>query len=148
MKRQKVTVGWREWIRMPDLGVRLIKVKVDTGARTSALHVDDLEYLGRNMLRFRVHPKQRTMRGSVTALATMVDERRVVSSNGKAETRPVINTRIDLGGDIWEIEITLTSRDVMGFRMLLGRQAIRGKAIVDPARSFLTRKVKRKKRAG
>ena len=77
----------------------------------------------------------------------MVDERRVISSNGKAETRPVISTRIDLGGEVWEIEVTLTSRDVMGFRMLLGRQAIRGKAVVDPARSFLTRKVKKKRKA-
>ena len=69
-KRERTVIGWREWIRMPDLGVRLIKVKVDTGARTSALHVDDLEYLPRNMLRFCVHPKQRTRRGAVKALAT------------------------------------------------------------------------------
>jgi hypothetical protein len=94
------------------------------------------------MVRFTIHPKQRSKRGAVTATALLVDQRRVRSSNGTQETRPVIETVVDIGGEQWPIELTLTSRDVMGFRMLLGRQAMRGHALVDPGRSFLTRKVK------
>jgi hypothetical protein len=146
----KLIVGWREWLRLPDLGVALIKVKVDTGARTSALHAEDIRYLRRGttrLVRFTIYPKQRSKRGAVQATARLVDKRPVRSSNGSQEWRPVIATHVDVGGVIWPVEITLTSRDVMGFRMLLGRQAVRGHALVDPGRSFVTRRVKRRRRA-
>lgn len=149
MKRAPLQIGWREWVRLPDLGVNLIKAKVDTGARTSALHAEDVRFLvraGRRMVRFTLHPKQRNRRTAVTATAPVVDERIVRSSNGEQELRPVIETTIDIGGHEWPIELTLTRRDVMGFRMLLGRQALRRQVIIDPGRSFLTRKVRTRRR--
>ena len=138
-------VGWREWVALPELGIALIKAKVDTGARTSALHARDIEYFRRKKkrwVRFTVHPKQRSTKKAVTCVAPLVEERTIRSSNGVAQVRPVIATQIDVGGEVWEIELTLTDRDVMGFRMLLGRQAVRGHALVDPGTSFATRKVR------
>ena len=147
MKDIELIVGWREWIHLPELGTRFVKAKVDTGARTSALHAEDVEYFtrrGKSMVRFAIQPKQRSTRPRIQAEAKVAEMRSIRSSNGVAELRPVIETEIDIGGHLWPIELTLTSRDVMGFRMLLGRQAIRGQALVDPGRSFLTRKVKKK----
>jgi hypothetical protein len=146
--REKRVVGWREWLRLPDLGIRLIKAKIDTGARTSALHAEEIRYVrrgGQRFIRFKVYPKQRSGR-AVDAIAVPQGVRRVRSSNGVEELRPVIVTLVDIGGEQWPIEVTLTSRDVMGFRMLLGRQAVRRRVVVDPGHSFLTRKVKRKKK--
>lgn len=148
MNQRELVVGWREWLRLPELGVRLIKAKVDTGARTSALHAENTRIVlrgGRRLVHFTVHPNQRSKQLAVEAVATLVGERRVTSSSGTEERRPVIITRVNIGGDEWPIEITLTRRDVMGFRMLLGRQALRGHALVDPGRSYLTRKVIRRK---
>ena len=147
MKSDRVVIGWREWLRLPDLDIKLIKAKVDTGARTSALHAEDIELFqrgGHPMVRFVVHPKQRSRRGAVHSIAPLADQRPVRNSGGHTELRPVIITPIDVGGVVWPVEITLTRRDVMGFRMLLGRQAIRGHALVDPGRSYLTRKIKRR----
>jgi hypothetical protein len=147
VKREKRVVGWREWLHLPEFGVRMIKAKIDTGARTSSLHAFDIEYVTRGskrMVRFKIHPKQRTARGEVEVLAPLLEERKIRSSNGVEEIRPVVWTLVDIGGESWPIELTLTRRDLMGFRMLVGRQGIRGHAIVDPGRSFLTRKLKRK----
>lgn len=144
MKRVKTVVGWREWLRLPELGVGLIKAKVDTGARTSALHAENIRFIrrgARRLVRFTVHPRQRSTKLAVEAVAPLIGERTVTSSSGESEIRPVIRTSVNLGGDEWPIEITLTRRDVMGFRMLLGREALRGHTIVDPGRSYLTRKV-------
>ena len=134
-------IGWREWLALPELGIERIKAKIDTGARTSALHAFDLEHLeigGRPWVRFRVHPVQRDSRTTVEVTAALVGERRVKPSTGQASMRPVIRTRAILGRHRWPIEITLVNRDVMGFRMLLGRRAIRRRFLVDPGRSFLT----------
>jgi len=133
-------IGWREWIALPDLGVPAIKAKIDTGARSSALHafaVERFRRRGRAMLRFRVHPFQRDEAHEVSAEAEMIDERRVRSTSGQAELRPVIRTSVRLLDRVWEIEVTLTNRDEMGFRMLLGREALRSRFLVDPARGFL-----------
>jgi hypothetical protein len=145
--KEKRVVGWREWLALPDMGIRLIKAKVDTGARTSSLHAEETEYFrrhGKDHVRFIVHPKQRSKRGAVEVRATVTDMRRVRSSNGAVEIRPVIETTLDVGGTLWPIEVTLTRRDVMGFRMLLGRQALKGYAVVDPGRSYVTRKIKKR----
>lgn len=135
-------IGWREWAALPELGVPTIKAKVDTGARTSALHAFGLDYErnghGADLVSFAVHPQQRSSAGSVPATAEVVGWRRVRSSNGIVEQRPVISTLLELGGDAFPIELTLTNRDEMGFRMLLGRAAIRRRYLVDPGRSFLT----------
>ena len=135
-----LVIGWREWIALPDLGIDAIKVKTDTGARTSALHADDVERFtsrGRPMLTFVVHPIQRDRAREVRCEAEMVDERWVRSSHGDQQLRPVIRTAIEIRGVRWEIEATLTRRDVMGFRMLLGREAMRRHLLVDPGRSYL-----------
>lgn len=139
MGSPRAVIGWREWVALPELGVRCIKAKVDTGARTSSLHAFDVEEFkrnGRQMVRFSVHPEQRVGRREVVAEAPLKDRRRVRPSNGRSELRPVILTTVELLGQSWEIEVTLTNRDVMGFRMLLGRQAIRGRFVVDAGTSF------------
>jgi hypothetical protein len=147
-----ITVGWREWISMPELGVDRIKVKVDTGARTSSLHAYDVEVFRRgskNLVRFTLHPIQRDTKTSVFCESELLEERAVRSSNGARELRPVVQTLIEVAGQYWPVEITLTSRDNMGFRMLLGREAIRRRCSVDPGRSYLVNqhlKPKRKAR--
>jgi hypothetical protein len=138
VKRQRI--GWREWVALPDLRVARIKVKIDTGARSSALHAFALERFrrrGSDMVRFAIHPLQRSAKREVIAEAEMVDERVITSSNGVQGLRPVILTRLELLGESWPIEITLAPRDTMGFRMLLGRQAVRGRFLIDPGRSYL-----------
>ncbi len=139
-KPPKAVLGWREWVGLPELGVRSVKAKLDTGARTSALHAFRMKRFVRDgmpMVRFEVHPVQRTTSASVTVEAEVVDERTVRSSGGQEEQRPVIVTALELDGNRWSIELTLTRRDSMGFRMLLGREALRGRAVVDPGRSFV-----------
>lgn len=138
--RELPVIGWREWLVLPDLGVDAVKAKIDTGARSSTLHAFDLERFERHgepWVRFVVHPVQRSTRETVTAEALLLDERHVRNSGGKQQLRPVILTTVDLAGDRWPIELTLTNRDEMGFRMLLGRQAVRNRFVVDAGRSFL-----------
>ncbi len=133
-------IGWREWVALPTLGVSAVKAKIDTGARSSALHafsVERFEQGGRAMVRFQAHPIQRNDDYMVTAEATLLEERMVRNSGGQAEMRPVIETLVQVGRAVWAIELTLTNRDEMGFRMLLGRQAVRRRYLVDPGRSFL-----------
>ncbi len=134
------TIGWREWITLPALGIAAVKAKVDTGARSSAIHAFDLERFDQNdkpMLRFKVHPFQRDRHKTITTEAELLEDRQVRSSNGQTEHRPVIRTPIQLNGQEWLIELTLTNRDVMGFRMLLGRQAVRHRFLIDAGGSYL-----------
>jgi hypothetical protein len=143
-------IGWREWVGLPQVGVVAIKAKVDTGARTSAMHAFDIEFFrkqGAPWARFVIHPLQRDTRTTVRATAPLVDERWVRSSSGQNELRPVIGTDVRIGDDVWPIEITLTNRDSMGFRMLLGRHAVRGRYLINPARSFLLGTAPAKRRA-
>lgn len=142
MKQQEQLqiIGWREHLALPDLGITQLKAKIDTGARSSALHAFDVEIFyvqGKQMVRFKVHPYQRDTQRTVTAIAQLVEQREVRNSGGHAQLRPVIETTVELNGDRWLIELTLTNRDVMGFRMLLGRQAVRKRFLVDAGRSFL-----------
>ena len=141
--RSKGVLGWREWVALPELGVEQVKAKLDTGARSSALHAYDIERLegpsGRRV-RFKIHPQQRSTAVTVEAEAPLLEDRWITSSNGHRSRRPVILTTVELGGTRWPIELTLTARDEMGFRMLLGRQALRGHFVVDPSRSHLAGK--------
>lgn len=140
-----VVVGWEEWLALPDLGLPAIRAKIDTGAKTSALHAFAIEPFGpaaASMVRFGIHPIPG--RDDITRFctATIADRREVTSSNGEKEIRFVIRTRLVLGNRNWgEIETTLTNREGMAYRMLLGRQAIRGGMLVDPSASFLQPKL-------
>lgn len=137
----KAIIGWREWIALPDLGIPAVKAKIDTGARTSAMHVFDLEEFeadDRWMVKFAIHPLQRQKNVLRYCQAPVLERRRVKDSGGHSEKRLVIQTRAVLGDVNWPIDITLTNRDLMLFRMLLGRTALENRFLVNPGRSFLT----------
>jgi hypothetical protein len=138
--QQLGAIGWREWVSLQKLGIDQVKAKVDTGARTSALHAFDIQYFDEGnglMVRFQVHPLQRNTDLTVRAIAPVLEKRHVRNSGGHAQERPVIKTPILLGDQSWDIELTLTNRDVMGFRMLIGREAVRRRFLVDPGGSYL-----------
>ncbi len=133
-------LGWEEWVVLPELGLDAIKAKVDTGARTSALHAFYVEPFGpprARKLRFGVHPVPRRNDIAIECTARLIDLRDVRSSNGEIEARYVIETPIRIGDRQWRIEVTLANRDTMSYRMLLGRQAIPRDGLVKPSASFL-----------
>lgn len=129
-------LGWREWVGLPSLGLPYVKAKVDTGARSSALHAAAIERIGERV-RILMHPLQKAKDIEVVCEAPIVDERIVRDSGGHEEPRLVIRTDLLLGGESRSIELTLTNRESMGFRMLLGRTAMSGCAVL-PAASYLT----------
>jgi hypothetical protein len=132
-------IGWREWVSLPHLRIPWIKAKVDTGALTSALHAFDIHVTsqrGRRFVRFSVHPLQRNSVVTIETQAPLHDMRPVRSSSGHETVRPVIVTEVEILGRPWSIELALIARDDMGFRMLLGRRALRGRFLVDPGRSY------------
>ena len=142
-------IGWREWVSLPDLGVSAIKVKVDTGARSSSLHVSDIkeyEEDGIIKVKFKIHPVQRRSKKVVEATAPLLEHRSVRSSSGKAQLRPVIETTVGLLSQLWQVELTLANRDEMGFRMLLGREAFRNRFLVDAGKSYYGEKPKKSKK--
>lgn len=143
-RQTKIVVGWREWVGLTELNADWVKAKVDTGARTSALHVTNLEIFkrrGKDFASFNIHPIQHSILPSISCRAKIIDFRRVTTSGGVTNVRPVIKSIVTLGTLQRTIEITLVNRDVMGFRMLLGRQALRSQFVVDPGRSFVTMKM-------
>lgn len=139
-------IGWREWVQLPQLGISKVKAKIDTGARSSSLHAYDLKYEdrdGQQWVRFKVHPRQKSTAEVVSAEAPVLEFRKVRSSNGHVTRRPVILSDVNVLGSIWQIELTLANRDAMGFRMLLGREAFRGRLLVDCGASYLSGTPKR-----
>lgn len=146
---EKLVLGWREWVSLPELGLAAIKAKVDTGARTSTLHAFEVRAYsedGRQRVEFKIHPKQRNTQIVKTCHADVVAERVVSDSGGHREKRFVIVTPLSIGSYSWPIEITLTARDNMMFRMLLGRTAIDGIAMVDSSKSYVVGKRSLKKK--
>ena len=146
----KPTLGWCEWLALPDLGIGKIKAKVDTGAKTSTLHAKRVQHYrarGKDWVEFTVYPFQRNSERTVIAQAHLVDIRWVKSSVGHRTRRAVVETTVSIGPHSWPIELTLVDRDLMGFRMLLGRQAVGGRFLIDPAHMYLLgRRPKTKKR--
>ena len=135
----KRVLGWREWVSLPDLGIVSIKAKLDTGAKTSALHAWDLSLYKvnrRQWIRFRVHPMQRDKETSTICEAPLSDRRWVTNSSGSSERRYIISTELQIGDSRWPIELSLTNREAMGFPMIIGREAMRNRILVDPRASF------------
>ncbi len=136
----KVLIGWQEWCALPKLHVPAIKAKIDTGAKTSALHASDIRPFHRQgelYVHFVVHPIQRNQKFATNCTAKVIDERSVKNSSGSKETRYVIATRLILGSLAWNIEISLTNRDPMTFRMLLGRDALKGHTLILPGKILI-----------
>ena len=132
-------IGWREWVGLPDFGIRRTKVKVDTGAKSSAIHAYNVRVFARGgseIVAFDLHPRQNNDRVVVSAEAEVLEFRKVRNSGGGVTTRPVIVTHAVLFGRRFPIELTLANRDEMGFRMLLGREALRGRFLVDADDSY------------
>ncbi len=144
MTSNKDSLGWKEWLALPDLGIQAVKVKVDTGAKTSALHAFKMENFikdGEDYVRFWFHPAQKRTDIEVVCEAPILDQRVVRDSGGHQENRFVIRTHARLGKQYWPIDITLTSREDMQFRMLLGRRAIvSGNFLVDASEEYMTGK--------
>lgn len=136
----KFIIGNLEFCALPDLGIKALEARVDTGAKTSSLHVDNLEKIerqGKPWLRFDIHPDIYDTSTIVTCETALHDIRRIKSSNGKSERRYIIKTTLSLGDTTWPIEITLTDRKAMSYMMLLGREGMGNRVLVDPSQSFL-----------
>ena len=144
----RVVLGWREWVSLPRLGIERIKAKVDTGARTSALHgfkIEPFEEDGMQRVRFLIHPVQHNTDTVLECTADVVDRRQVRDSGGHQELRWVIRSDVVIGPHRWPAELTLTSRDDMLFRMLLGRTAMTGNISVYPDKSFINGRLRARK---
>lgn len=142
-------IGWREYVKFPELNLENIKAKVDTGARSSCLHALNIEYFtkhGERWVRFEVHPQQRNAQVSVQCQARLLEERHIKDSGGTKTHRPVIETTIMLGTVAVKAEVTLIARGSMGFRVLIGRQAVRGRFLVDPGHSYKMGRPNKKKK--
>lgn len=140
MNFPSLIIGWQEWVELPDLDVPAIRAKIDTGARTSSIHAYKIKEFKKNnkdYVRFEVHPVQRNKLVKRVCELPIVDRRVVRSSGGECEERPVVRTNIVLGNETWEIELNLTNRDYMGFRMLLGRQALAKKVLINSGVTYL-----------
>lgn len=132
----KLLLGRHEWCQLPGLDVPAIKAKIDTGAKTSAIHAFNIKPVtirGKEYVSFDIHPIQKNDDVLIHCKALVVDERDIMSSNGHKEHRYVIVTLLRLGQQAWEIEVTLSNRDPLRFRMLLGREALNGRVLIDPS---------------
>lgn len=139
-KKDRNTIGWREWVQIPEFGITEIKAKIDTGADNSSLHAFNMKRFDRDgvpYIRFEVHPRQRSRRPSITCEAEVVMDRLVKNPGGRSELRPVIRTRLVVAGHEIDALVNLTTRDEMTFRLLLGRRTVRNHFIVDPGKSYL-----------
>lgn len=139
-KKEKTLIGWREWADLPDFEVTGVNAKIDTGAKSSAIHafrIRETVLEGVDHVEFYLHPVQRRKKPEVFCCAPIADRRVIRSSNGQEEERYVIETRLRLNGRVWKIDLTLTNRDAMGFRLLIGRDALKRRFLIDPGASYL-----------
>jgi hypothetical protein len=140
LRKTPTVIGWREWVTLPDLGGAVIRAKVDTGARTAALHAFGLEIFEkeeREYARFAIHPDHRSPGPAMIVETPVLGHRTVRNPGGRSEERPIIRTKLVMGGYRFTAEVNLTRRDMMGIPMLLGRQTLRRRFVVDPGRSYL-----------
>jgi len=140
LKSEVLTVGWREWVALPDLGVPAIKAKVDTGARSSSLHTLDMEIFQRDgvdWVRFHVQPMRKYPHVTIESEAPVAEYRNVRDSGGHTTRRPYIRTALEMGGQRWEIDVNLTERGDLLFPMLLGRVALEDRCRIEPTSSYL-----------
>jgi len=143
--KNKINLGWREWLALPELGIQHIKCKIDTGARTSTIHADFIQAdTASGIVRFGIPSNNNTTSAQIICEEEIVDQRKITDSGGHPEIRYVIRTPVTIAENSWPIEITLTNRDNMRFKMLLGRTAMKGRLQVDPGRSFLLGKPPKK----
>ena len=141
MPQSHPVIGWREWVSLPDLAIAAVQAKIDTGARTASLHalsIEEYTHRGAPWVRFQVQPLQQDRETVIGANAPLLEYRHIRSSNGQVDHRAVISTTIALFGRHWPIEVTLSDRKEMGFRLLLGRKALGSRFMVDPGRSFVS----------
>ena len=141
-------VGWKEWVSLSSLDMLAIKAKIDTGAATSSLHAYNIKYIekdGLTYVKYEVHPIQKNRRIIKHCFSLLLAKRKVKSSSGRQQIRPVVLTTIKIGNFAWSIELNLTNRDSMGMRMLIGREALHGRALVNPSHKFLHGKLSHKK---
>ena len=134
-----IVIGWEEWISLPELGLPAIKAKADTGARTSSLHAFSIEPFsagGKRMVRFGIRPITERPSIELYCTAELIGEREITSSNGRSEVRPIVRTKVRIAGEEWPIEVSLSNREGMTYRMLLGRSAMKGRMIVNPLASL------------
>lgn len=134
------TIGWREWVTLPDFCPAQIKAKVDTGAKTSSLHAEELTVIESDdqvLVQFEFYPDLDDRETMEVITAPVVDFRTIKSSNGQTQTRPVIRTEMEIASQSFEVDLTLTSRSAMGHRMLLGRRFLENRYHVDPGKSFV-----------
>lgn len=138
-KNQKLSIGWQEWVALPMLKIPAIKAKIDTGAKTSSLHAYNIRQFKEgniDFVSFLVHPLQKNNSIRISCFAPIFDIRGVMSSNGHVEQRYVIKSLLCLGSNSWEIELTLSNRDPLRFRMLLGREALGSKVLIHPSKAL------------
>lgn len=140
VRSRRAVIGWREWAAFPDLAVEKINAKIDTGAKSSAIHafrIREIDIDGEPHAEFFLHPLQGRTRPEIACCEPIVDRRVIRSSNGQEAERLVIRTRLAMGERIWKIDLTLADRDAMGFRLLIGRDALGRKYLVNPAASYV-----------
>ena len=146
--KNRLLIGRDEWCQLPDLHIPAIKAKIDTGAKTSALHAFNIRRVKKNQkkyVRFDIHPLQSDDKTLVSCIAPLIDERHIMSSSGHIEHRYVIRTTLVICEQQWEMEVTLSNRDPLRYRLLLGREALNSRVLIDPSLSCHQKKIKYKK---
>ena len=146
MKKEMKVIGWREWVEFPNLGIKKVKAKIDTGARTSSLHAFNIKVRNTahgEFVDFEVQPDQKDNKKTIKCRKKILEYRKIKSSNGQSELRPVVLVDLKLLDEVFEIELTLTNRDAMGFRLLLGRESFRKRFLIDSGNSFFGLKKKK-----
>lgn len=146
--QKRLLIGRHEWCELPDLHIPAIKAKIDTGAKTSSLHAFNIKLIKRHHRRyvhFNIHPLQGDEKTLVSCVAPIIDEREITSSNGHKEHRYVIRTTLAINNQAWEIEVTLSNRDPLRYRLLLGREALNGRVLIDPSLSCHQKRITSKK---